>query len=104
MMRFSLAKVLAPRLVATGLVAAGLLAAGLTVAPVRAQEREKCFGVAKAGQNEGLASGPGKSTIDFQGDAWVWVPAGSCATITLPVQGDGTPRRGAIQPLARDRG
>lgn len=69
-----------------------------------AAEQEKCFGVAPAGKNEGLASGPGKSTVDYQGNAWVWVPAGTCATITLPVQPNGTPRRGAIQPLARDPG
>lgn len=81
-----------------------LLAAGLAAPAAHAQAREKCFGVAPAGKNEGLANGPGKSTVDFQGDAWVWVPAGTCATITLPVQGDGTPRRGAILPLARDPG
>lgn len=76
----------------------------LVLAPgAGAQEREKCFGVAEAGRNEGLASGAGKSTVDFQGDAWIWVPAGTCATITLPEQADGTPRRGAILPLARDR-
>lgn len=78
-----------------------LLASTLAAA---AAEQEKCFGVAPAGRNEGLASGPGKSTVDFQGNAWVRVPAGSCATITLPVQPNGTPRRGAIQPLARDPG
>lgn len=81
-----------------------LLAAGLAATAAGAQDREKCFGVAPAGKNEGLASGAGKSSVDFQGDAWVWVPAGTCATITLPVQPDGTPRRGAIQPLARDPG
>lgn len=80
-----------------------LLAAGLPAA-AHAQAREKCFGVAPAGRNDGLAGGPGRSTVDFQGDAWVWVPVGTCATLALPVQDDGTPRRGAILPLARDPG
>ncbi|MFT3973097.1 MAG: DUF2282 domain-containing protein [Amaricoccus sp.] len=83
---------------------AALLIFGLVGTGARADDREKCFGVAAAGKNDGLSGGPGKSTVDFQGNAWVWVPAGTCATRTLPVQGDGTPRRGAIRPLARDPG
>lgn len=83
---------------------AALLMMGLTAVSVQAADREKCYGVAPAGKNEGVAGGLGKSTVDFQGDAWVWVPAGTCATVTLPVQANGTPRRGAIQPLARDPG
>ena len=97
MMRFALAMLLA-----AGLAAPAAFAQAQ--AQAQAQAREKCFGVAPAGKNDGLAAGPGKSTVDFQGDAWVWVPAGTCATVTLPVQGDGTPRRGAILPLARDPG
>jgi hypothetical protein len=33
----------------------------------------------------------------------VAVPAGTCLTMTVPVQPDGTPRRGALEPLDRDR-
>ncbi len=69
-----------------------------------AAEREACFGVAPAGKNDGLAAGAGKSTVDYQGNAWMWVPAGTCQTLPLPVQPDGTPRRGSLEPLARDRG
>lgn len=83
---------------------AALLATGLAASAAHAQAREKCYGVAPAGESDGLASGPGESTVDYQGNAWVWVPAGTCASITLPVQADGTPRRGAIQPLSRDAG
>lgn len=93
---------LAASLVA-GLLGAVVVVTAATTA-AEAQSREKCFGVAKAGKNDGLASGSGKSTVDYQGNAWVWVPAGTCATTPLPVQADGTPRRGAIQPLARDPG
>lgn len=99
MMRFSVRAA-----AVAGLFAAAILGMGFTASGVPAQERERCYGVAEAGRNDGLASGSGKSTVDFQGDAWIWVPAGTCATITLPEQADGTPRRGAILPLARDRG
>jgi uncharacterized membrane protein len=66
---------------------------------------ERCYGVALAGQNQGIGAreAPGSSTIDYQGDAWVMVPDGTCLTMPLPVQPDGTPRRGALEPLDRDR-
>jgi uncharacterized membrane protein len=41
--------------------------------------------------------------VDYQGDAWTWVPAGACLTMPLPAQPDGTPRRGAHEPLDRDQ-
>jgi uncharacterized membrane protein len=51
-------------------------------------EMEKCYGVAKAGEND-CAAGPGTtcagtSTRDWQGNAWKLVPAGTCASITTP--------------------
>jgi uncharacterized membrane protein len=72
-----------------------------------AQDQEKCFGVALAGGND-CAAGPGTtcagtSTIDYQGNAWKLVPAGTCAAMELPGG-----RRGATFPdddykgLARD--
>jgi uncharacterized membrane protein len=87
----------------TAMLGAAALAAALT-APADAQERERCYGVAKAGENDGIGtdSNPGSSTVDYQGDAWTWVPQGKCLTMPLPVQPDGTPRRGALEPLARD--
>ncbi len=50
-------------------------------------EQEKCFGVALAGQND-CAAGPGttcagSSTVDYQGNAWKLVPAGTCETMEL---------------------
>jgi uncharacterized membrane protein len=84
-----------------------LLAASsaLAPAPAGAQAMERCFGVALAGRNDGIgeAETPGTATADFQGDAWTLVPAGRCTTLPLPPQPDGTPRRGAYQPLERDR-
>lgn len=51
----------------------------------KAAATEKCFGVAKAGQN-GCASGPGTSCAgsskkDFSGNAWKQVPKGTCTTL-----------------------
>ncbi len=86
-------------------VAVLALAMALAGTAAAAQSQERCFGVAPAGANDGIGSGgaPGSSTVDFQGDAWVMVPAGTCLTMALPVQPDGTPRRGALEPLERDR-
>lgn len=50
--------------------------------PAEAAGKEKCYGVALAGQND-CASGPGTSCagtskVDYQTDAWKFVPAGTC--------------------------
>nr|WP_218628381.1 MULTISPECIES: DUF2282 domain-containing protein [unclassified Variovorax] len=49
---------------------------------------EKCFGVSMAGKND-CAAGPGTtcagtSKMDYQGNSWRNVPAGTCATIKTP--------------------
>ena len=77
----------------------------LAATAASAQAQDKCYGVALAGKDQGIGNGdaPGTSKVDFQGDAWVMVPAGTCLTMALPVQPDGTPRRGALEPLDRDR-
>lgn len=89
---------------APAFLAAALLAA-LAPAAEAQSHQERCFGVARAGANDGLDGDakPGSSSRDFQGNAWVFVPAGTCTTLVLPVQPDGTPRRGALEPLDRDR-
>ena len=78
--------------------------AGFAVIPASADEMaatEKRYGVALAGQND-CAAGPGTtcagtSTIDYQGNAWKAVPAGTCATMDL---GEG--RMGSLEALERD--
>ncbi|WP_108659842.1 DUF2282 domain-containing protein [Acuticoccus kandeliae] len=69
---------------------AGAVAAATSMAAtnVKAAENEKCFGVALAGEND-CAAGPGTtcaatSTINYQGNAWKLVPAGTCTEIKLP--------------------
>ena len=81
-----------------GAVAAALAAHGTTA---QAQAKEKCFGVSLAGEND-CAAGPGttcagSSTVDYQGNAWTLVDAGTCAQIELP---DG--RTGSLEALERD--
>ncbi len=76
-------------------------ALGTLSAPAMADEKEKCYGVSLAGAND-CAAGPGTtcagtSTVDYQGNAWTLVPAGTCETMELP---DG--RMGSLSALDRD--
>jgi len=87
-----------------GAVAAALSAHATS--PAQAQAMEKCYGVSLAGEND-CAAGPGTtcagtSTVDWQGNAWTLVPAGTCTEIELPAMADGTPREGALEELDRD--
>ena len=71
---------------------AGSLASALALAaaPAGAQDasKEKCYGVALKGQND-CAAGPGTtcagtSRVDYQGNAWKYVPKGTCMTMKTP--------------------
>ncbi len=73
---------------------------------VSAAGKEKCYGVALAGEN-GCKAGAGTtcagtSTVDYQGNAWTLVDAGTCAEIELPATADGTARQGSLEELSRD--
>ncbi len=91
------------------LAVAGAVAAALTAvaAPhASAHAKEKCYGVSLAGDND-CAAGPGTtcagtSTVDYQGNAWTLVDAGTCADMDLPAMADGTARNGSLEPLERD--
>ena len=79
----------------------GAVAASFAATGVHAMEKEKCYGVSLAGQND-CAAGPGttcagSSTVDYQGNAWTLVDAGTCGEIDLP---DG--RMGSLEALERD--
>lgn len=59
---------------------------------------EKCYGVSLAGKND-CAAGPGTSCagtskVDYQGNAWKLVKAGTCTSIKTP-KGNG-----ALSPKA----
>lgn len=60
------------------------LAGGASAADVRCAEQERCYGVSKAGKNDCATSTSacsGTATQDFQKDAWVYVPKGTCARL-----------------------
>ncbi|MBF9047643.1 DUF2282 domain-containing protein [Rhodobacterales bacterium LSUCC0031] len=82
-----------------GAVTAAVTAHGVTEA--QAQAQEKCYGISLAGEND-CAAGPGttcagSSTVDYQGNAWKFVAAGTCVTM----EKDGG-RMGSLEPLDRD--
>ncbi len=91
------------------LAVAGAVTAALTahaITPAAAAGGEKCYGVSLAGAND-CAAGPGTtcagtSTVDYQGNAWKIVDAGTCDTIELPALADGTARVGSLEELDRD--
>lgn len=85
-------------LAVAGAVAASFAAHATTAT---AMSKEKCYGVSLAGGND-CAAGEGTtckgtSTVDYQGNAWTLVDAGTCETMELP---DG--RMGSLEPLERD--
>ena len=81
-----------------GAVTAALATYATTAA---AAEQEKCYGVSLAGENDCKAGAgttcAGSSTVDYQGNAWTLVDAGTCESMELP--GD---RMGSLEPLDRD--
>ncbi|MDT8990405.1 DUF2282 domain-containing protein [Curvibacter sp. APW13] len=63
--------------------AASLMALSLTAVPATAQEKEKCYGIAKAGQNDcanlsGTHSCAGQSKVDMSKEDWKYVAKGTC--------------------------
>lgn len=60
--------------------------------------KEKCYGIALAGENDCAAgegtSCQGTSVVDYQGNAWKYVDAGACETTETP---NGT---GSLEPVA----
>jgi uncharacterized membrane protein len=69
--------------------ALSLIAAGAYAGPAPAQPNaDKCYGISLAGKND-CAAGPGTtcagtSKVDYQGNAWKYVPKGTCATMQTP--------------------
>jgi uncharacterized membrane protein len=81
---------------------AAALALALVATGVQAADdkpaTEKCYGVSLAGKNDCKAgagtSCAGSSKVDYQGDAWKSVPAGTCTQIKTPKgMGSLTPKK-----------
>lgn len=69
-------------------LALGALVNGTALAADDMAKQEKCYGVSMAGKND-CAAGPGTSCAgtsksDYAGNAWKFVPAGTCTTIKTP--------------------
>jgi uncharacterized membrane protein len=64
-----------------------------TAAADEGAQKVKCYGVALKGKND-CAAGPGTtcagtSKVDYQGDAWKYVPAGTCEKTASPTSPTG---------------
>jgi len=81
------------------------LAASATTTPSEAAAKEKCYGVALAGENDCKAGAgttcAGTSTVDYQGNAWSMVDKGTCEDIAIEST-DGVERKGSLEELDRD--
>ncbi|PJI99255.1 putative membrane protein [Acidovorax sp. 69] len=81
------------RTLSLGALALAALASGAAIAQTAPADAakpamEKCYGVSMAGKND-CAAGPGTtcagtSKMDYQANAWKFVPAGTCASIKTP--------------------
>ena len=63
--------------------AASLMSLSMAAGSAVAQEKEKCFGIAKAGQNDcanlaGTHSCAGQSKVDMDTGEWKYVAKGTC--------------------------
>ena len=66
--------------------AASLLSSMLIATPAVAQEKEKCYGIAKAGQNDcanlaGTHSCAGQSKVSDDKGEWKYVAKGTCKSM-----------------------
>ena len=63
--------------------AAAVMSLSMVAVPAAAQEKEKCYGIAKAGQNDcasvtGTHSCAGQSKVDMDKTEWKYVAKGTC--------------------------
>jgi uncharacterized membrane protein len=66
--------------------AVSLLSTFLMATPAAAQEKEKCYGIAKAGQNDcsnlsGTHTCSGQATVDNDKGEWKYAAKGTCASM-----------------------
>ncbi|WP_300527040.1 DUF2282 domain-containing protein [Maricaulis sp.] len=74
-------------------------AAHATTTTAAVEDVEQCYGISLAGEND-CAAGPGTScagtsTVDYQGNAWTYVPEGTCESIQTPYG------NGSLTPVER---
>lgn len=65
-------------------------------------ENVKCYGIAKAGENDCASSGSntcaGTAKMDFDGRAWKLVPKGTCEMTEVTLK-NGAKRTGSLEPI-----
>ncbi len=66
--------------------ALSIMSMSLMAVPASAQEKEKCFGIAKAGQNDcanlaGTHTCSGQAKVDNDKGEWKYVAKGSCKSM-----------------------
>ena len=70
-----------------GSLAAATAALAAPLTPEQMAGNEKCYGIALKGQNDCAAGAgttcAGTSTMDYQGNAWKAVPAGTCTSMNV---------------------
>ena len=72
-----------PRTLVTSAIASALALAVAEPAGAQPKPKEKCYGIAKAGQNDcgnlaGTHTCAGQSKTDFSFEDWKYVPKGTC--------------------------
>ena len=76
----------------------------VAAADTGSDDKEKCYGISLAGENQCAAgegtSCAGTSTIDYQGNAWTYVDAGTCESTERPDGTYGSLSETADLPLA----
>jgi len=90
---------------AAAAVLAAAFGAALTLVPGAAaaadqKDNVKCYGVALKGKNDCKAGAgttcAGTSKVDYQGNAWSYVPKGTCQQIASPTSPTG---KGQLEPF-----
>ncbi len=82
--------------------ALALVLASAVVAPVHAAGKEKCYGIAEAGQNDcgnlaGTHSCAGQSTVDNDPGEWKLVAKGTCMDLGGLLKAEAKKRYDAVQ-------
>ncbi len=78
------------------------LAAAPAFAAEDSADKEKCYGISLAGQNDCAATGnnscAGTSKSNYDKGAWKLVPKGTCASTNVTLK-DGSQRAGSLSPI-----
>jgi uncharacterized membrane protein len=78
------------------LTTGALASSGASAGIVQCAEQERCFGVARAGKNDcstATSACVGSAKQDYQKDAWIYVPKGTCAKLAGSLSAPVTPKK-----------